>query len=287
MPNHLNELIKEQGKITDITYLHNEHLGTSVADRKAIFDIYCENEKGEKFIVELQKAKQNFFKDRSIFYSTFPIQEQAQKGEWDFELKAVYTIGILDFVFEEDKDSTEYYHHEVKLMDTRQKEVFYDKLTFIYLEMPKFNKTEAELETHFDKWMYVIKNLPWLESRPAKLQEKIFEQAFKAAEIAKFTHKEAMAYETSLKYYRDLKNVIDTGYQDGMEKGKIAGYQDGMEKGKIAGYQDGMEKGKAEGKAEGLLEGEEKGKAEGLQEALARMIANGMSEKDARTILGI
>jgi predicted transposase/invertase (TIGR01784 family) len=73
----LNELLKEeQGQITDLTYLKTEHLGDSDIDRKAIFDLYCENEKGEKFIVELQKSKQNFFKDRTVYYSTFPIREQ-------------------------------------------------------------------------------------------------------------------------------------------------------------------------------------------------------------------
>ena len=233
----LNELIKEQGKITDITYLQNEHLGQANLDRKAIFDIYCENERGEKFIVELQKAKQNFFKDRSVFYATFPIQEQAKRGEWDFELKAVYTIGILDFVFEENKDSTDYFHHEVKLMETKRKKVFYDKLTFIYLEMPKFNKTEDELVTHFDKWMFLLKNMASLDHRPVKLQERIFEKTFQAAEIAKFTHAEYNAYEGSLKYYRDMKNVIDTGRSEGFAEGRLEGEQIGIQKGEELGRQ--------------------------------------------------
>jgi predicted transposase/invertase (TIGR01784 family) len=87
----LNALLKkEEGKIVDLTYLFLEQLGTTFDERKAIFDIYCENEKGEKFIVELQKAPQNYFKDRSVYYSTFPTQQQAKKGKWDFKLKAVY-----------------------------------------------------------------------------------------------------------------------------------------------------------------------------------------------------
>ncbi|MBI3259490.1 MAG: Rpn family recombination-promoting nuclease/putative transposase, partial [Ignavibacteriae bacterium] len=130
----LNELIKEQGKITDLTYLKNEHIGRSEFDRRAIFDIYCENERGEKFIVEMQKAKQNYFKDRSLYYATFPIRDQAMSGSWTFELKAIYTVGILDFIFDEDAHDNDYYHYEVKLMETTKKEVFYDKLTFIYLE---------------------------------------------------------------------------------------------------------------------------------------------------------
>ena len=64
----LNQLLKgEQGEIKDLTYLKTEQLGDSDVDRKAIFDLYCENEKGEKFIVELQKSKQNFFKDRTVY----------------------------------------------------------------------------------------------------------------------------------------------------------------------------------------------------------------------------
>ncbi len=101
----LNELLKkDEAKIINLTYLPKEQLGRAEWDRKAIFDIYCESENGTKFIVELQKAKQNYFKDRSIYYSTFPIREQSKKGEWDFQLKTVYTIGILDFVFDENKE---------------------------------------------------------------------------------------------------------------------------------------------------------------------------------------
>ena len=97
----LNALLPQANKIIDLNFKNTEHLGQTEADRKAIFDIYCENENGEKFIVELQKAKQNFFKERTVYYSTFPIREQAEKGEWDYNLKAVYCVGILDFIFDD------------------------------------------------------------------------------------------------------------------------------------------------------------------------------------------
>ena len=84
----------------------------------------------------MQRGEQQFFKDRSVFYSTFPIREQAKRGEWDYELKAVYVVGILNFSF--DNSDEEYFHHEVKLVDLYTHKVFYDKLTFVYLEMPKF-----------------------------------------------------------------------------------------------------------------------------------------------------
>jgi len=207
----LNELLRnEAGEIKDITFLTSEQMGYTEMDRKAVFDLYCENEKGEKFIVELQKARQNFFKERSVFYSTFPIQSQAEKGVWNYKLNAVYTIGILDFEFEEDKNDRDKMIYYIKLSDIETKKVFYDKLTFIYLEMPKFNKTEDQLVTHFDKWLYLFKNLHRLHNRPKELQEEIFNKLFETAEIAKFTKDEHNEYESSLKYYRDLRNSLDT-----------------------------------------------------------------------------
>lgn len=222
----LNALLHGEEHIKEITYLNSEHLETQERDRRAVFDIYCENEQGEKFLVEMQKGEQAFFKDRSIYYATFPIREQAIKGsEWNYQLKAVYTVAILNFVFD-DKDD-DYFHHEVKLVDMRTKKVFYDKLTFIYLEMPKFNKTEYELETMFDKWMFVLRNLSRLMERPVALQERIFERLFKAAEIANFDRKELIEYEDSLKNYRDWYSVVSTAEQ----KGRKEGIQEGIEKG--------------------------------------------------------
>lgn len=259
----LNALLHEEQHIVDITYLRNEHLGFLEKDRKAVFDVYCENDKGEKFIVEMQKAEQQFFKDRSVFYSTFPIREQALRGEWDYRLKAVYTIGILNFVFDEDREDENYYHHEIKLMDINKKEVFYDKLTFIYLEMPKFTKTETELVTLFDKWMYVLKNLPRLMERPVALQERIFERVFRMAEIAKFNKNELVEYEESLKVFRDLNNVINTA--------------------KLKGETQGEARGRAEGRVEGRVEGERK-KA---REIARNLKLNGLSAENIAKFTGL
>ena len=217
----LNELLREeQGQITSLTYLKNENLGSTDVDRKAIFDIYCENERGEKFIVELQKTKQSFFKDRTLYYATFPIREQARRADWNFELKAVYTVAILDFVFEEDRTQPTKYRYDVKLTDQETRRVFYDKLTFIYLEMPKFQKTVDELQTRFEKWLYVIRNLNRLDRVPDALRERIFEQLFETAEIARFSPEQVRSYEDSLKHYRDLKNSLDTARDEGREEGR-------------------------------------------------------------------
>jgi len=213
----LNQILPDRHKIKDLKYSKNEQLGLNELDRKAIFDLYCIGESGERFIVEMQKAKQNYFKDRSIYYASFPIQEQAQKGNWDYKLEPVYTIGILDFAFDDHKAKKELLHM-VELKNQRC-EVFYDKLKFIYIELPKFKKSEEELESHFDKWLYVFRHLSELQNRPKKLQEKIFLKLFEAAEIAKFTPEEREAYEESLKYYRDIKNVVETSRKEGVVEG--------------------------------------------------------------------
>jgi predicted transposase/invertase (TIGR01784 family) len=218
----LNALLPQTDKIIDLTFKNTEQLGQTDLDRKAIYDIYCENEKGEKFIVELQKAKQNYFKERTIYYSTFPIREQAEKGEWNYNLKAVYCIGILDFTFDDYETEPEKSEvvHTIKLKNQNGK-TFYDKLTFIYLEMPNFKQLETQLETRLDKWLYFIKHLEDFQTIPTIFADEVFSQAFEKAELAKFGQVELANYENSLKIYRDLKGVIDTAFDEGKLEGKL------------------------------------------------------------------
>ena len=243
----LNALLKGQQTIKDVRYLPTEHFGI-YGNRRAIFDVYCEDENGGKFIVEMQNVSQQYYKDRSVFYSTFPIQEQAKVGEdWDFNLKDVYTVGVLNFVFRDDDYSQDCYHHEVKLMDTQTKKVFFDKLTYIYLEMPKFNKTEDELETMFDKWLLVLRNISRLFERPKALQEKVFTKLFEQAEIARFSPEERRGYEDSVKVYRDINNAINTAKKEAKEEGREEGRMEGLAEGKAKANMDNARKMKADG----------------------------------------
>ncbi len=233
----LNVILPAQHRVKDLTYRSNENLGNTPLDRKAVFDLYCESEKGEKFIVEMQKAKHNYFKDRSIYYASFPIQDQAEKGDWNYKLDPVYTIGILDFVFDEDKDDDTLLHI-VELKD-QDCQVFYEKLKFIYLELPKFKKTIDQLNDHFDKWLFLLKHLPDLEEPPLPLQENVFMQLFEVARITNFSQAEREAYENSLKYYRDMNGVIETAREEGKAQGIQEGKAQGIEEGKAQGVQEG------------------------------------------------
>jgi predicted transposase/invertase (TIGR01784 family) len=232
----LNALIPQANKIIDLNFKNTEHLGQKELDRNAIFDIYCENQSNEKFIVELQKAKQNYFRERTIYYSTFPIREQAEKGEWNYNLNAVFCIGILDFTFNDYESEPEKSEvvHTIKLKN-QHGNTFYEKLTYIYIEMPNFNKLEDNISSRLDKWLFFIKNLEDFQSIPSIFSDEIFEKAFEKAELAKFGQEEMDKYESSLKLYRDLKGVIDTAFIDGRSEGKI----EGLEEGRQAGLQEG------------------------------------------------
>lgn len=217
----LNTLLPLKHQIHDLHFGNPENQGAAQLDRKAVFDLNCVSTGGEYFLVELQKAKQNFFKDRSIFYATFPIQQQAERGEWNFELAAVYSIGILDFVFDDDTPKDEVVHR-VQLKN-QHNQLFYDKLTFIYLTLPNFKKSEDQLETDQEKWFFLFRHLHELDEIPPRLRERIFLSIFEKAKIARFDPEERQAYESSLKYYRDLKNVIDTAHEEGREAGREEG----------------------------------------------------------------
>ena len=233
----LNQLLPEKHQITDLHYAQNEHFGLNEKDRKAVFDVYCISRNGDRFIVELQKARQAFFKERSIFYASFPIQEQGLVNDWDFKLAAVYTVAILNFTLPDSKDIPDVVS-VVQLKDQHGR-LFYDKLTFIYLEMPKFTKSISQLETQADKWQYLFKNLERLRKRPPEIKGQIFQQLFDAAEVAKFSKTDRARYEQSLKHYRDLNNVLDYAEKEGRQ----AGYERGIEQGMQEGLQQGMQQG--------------------------------------------
>lgn len=212
----LNAMFHGEQNVQDVTYLNSEQLGDRIDARRAVFDVYCENDKGEKFIVEMQNAYQTYFKDRSLYYATFPIREQAQKGEgWNYKLKHVYVVALLNYDMSDPAFSDDTINHDIGLLDKQTHRVFNDKLTFKYVEISKFNKRIEELKTNYDKWLFVLQNLSRLDRQPEYLQTAVFNRLFAEAEIAKFTRAELREYEDSLKAYRDIKNSLDSAKQEG------------------------------------------------------------------------
>jgi len=214
----LNQLLPTKHQIKDLTFKNVENTPDLPEERKAIFDIHCESITGERFIVEMQKAKIKYFKDRAIFYITFPVREQADKGDWNFKLNPIYYIALLDFEYEkkdEEKKIFPKFRRDVMLLDIEDHQVFYDKLRFTFLQMPAFVKKEDELKSHYDKWCYFLQNLENFDNIPDILKEEIFEKAFKTAEIANLTKDEYKKYIDSLDAYREVKGVRETAIEEG------------------------------------------------------------------------
>ena len=215
----LNGIVEVESGIVNLTYENTERVAHSANERTARFDLHCTTGTGERIIIEMQNNSQDFFKDRTIYYATFPIQEQApKKKNWDYKLSPVFSVNIVNFLMA-DEEPNELQQQEksevankyltfVQLIDRDTHRVFYKKLTFVYLELPQFTKKENELETGREQWVFILKNLPNLNEMPATLRNEVFEQLFKMAEIAKLSAKDRKEYYRSLKSYRNMNNLI-------------------------------------------------------------------------------
>lgn len=283
----LNALISDESgdPITSITYKNVEHLGEINSWRSSYFDVFCQTQSGAEFIVEMQNGKQIYFKDRSLYYATIPIQEQGKRGiaaagtvtreleqkkariarglketkpakGWDFHLKDVYLVAILDFVFPGNEYPDNEFFHRIKLMDVKDKHIFYDKLTLIYLEMPKLVDMEIKLDTMRDKWMYALNALCHTDQRPPELTEEIFQKLFREAELANFTEEQLFSYRMSVLDICTNYSVFEYYSQEGKKEGIREGKIEGIKEGKIEGIKEGM--------AEANLENAKKMKALGI-----------------------
>ena len=214
----LNDLLDIDDNIVNLEYRNLEKMGLNILDRKAIFDVYCTDTKGNSFIVELQRSKQKYFKDRSVYYTTFPIQEQSNKGDWDYSLKKIFFVGILDFCID-DKE----YLTTVQLKDDAG-EVFYDKLKYYYIQMPNFKKQEKELSNHLEYWLYYLKHLADSQEIPKVLaHDELITEAFGVAEFLALSKDQQFAYQLDLKHRLDYKNVMDYAKEEAEKKGEKMG----------------------------------------------------------------
>lgn len=223
----LNALLPQHHQIADLTFQNVEALPDTSEERKAFFDIHCQALSGERFIVEMQKAKVKYFKDRSLYYLTYPIREQAKKGDWDFMLTPIYFIAVLDFFYDTDIKNAKFWR-TISLTD-QDGEIFYNKLQLTYLQMPAFNKSEKQLYSKMDKWAFFLKNLESLEDIPLILNEPIFNKAFETAKLANFNPKQVEEYEKSRLGYIGAKQIALTALEEGEAIGFLKGLAQAQE----------------------------------------------------------
>jgi predicted transposase/invertase (TIGR01784 family) len=232
------DVLELQTPLQDLRFLDKEQLPEIIEYRGGVYDLFCTDLKGNHFIVEMQKSPIAYIKDRMLYYSTFPIAEQAPKGEvlrvaesvdtygpkvkktpWDFRLDAVYCIAILGYAL--DGSSTAINYNSIR-NDELPHPLFYDKLKFVTVELPLFDESKPEysLDKHLNKWLYFLNYLTDFDRMPEIFKsDTVFEMAFHLAEIVNLTPTELSQYRRSLKYQWDDYAKLTTAEQIGEMKG--------------------------------------------------------------------
>lgn len=200
--------------IVDIEYLDKEQSRFGKEIRGVVYDIHCRTSNGKRFIVEMQNQSQPYFFDRLVYYSV----EQGKRGQnWKYEYLPVYCVSFMNFVH---ADYPERFRIDVGLCDLSTKKLFSDKLRYIFIQTPLFDKnTPGECVTNFDKWMYNIINMPTMDIM-AFVDEKLFDDFEKMAEYAAMCPVDRMAYDANEKAYRDLMGQLEYATMEGEERGR-------------------------------------------------------------------
>ena len=220
----LKELIPEHD-IKDLTYVQQEHINPFPGKKDALIDVECVDTDGTRFIVEMQVARQRFFYERSLFYSTFGIQQQVEKSSsMDYGFPPVYFVGFMDFSLHEGSDRVLYRY---SLRENETGEEMTGSLHFVFLELTNCRKALTPEATLLDNFCYALHNMEHLTDRPEELKEEIFKRLFKTAEIATFTPEERIKYENDMTTERDIQNYISYAREKGLEEGRAEGREEG------------------------------------------------------------
>lgn len=164
----------------------------------------------------------------------------------------VYVICFLNF--ELDNQHPDKYRWDVSLMEKELKEVFYNKLDFIFFEMPKFKLTAADCDTDYKKWLYILNNMDILDYLPPGFNMPVFNKLKEVVDIEKLSLDERMAYDLSWSAYNDYNNTMQFAIEQGLEKGLKQGIEKGLKEGIEEGLKEGKKEGLIIGKTEGIIE---------------------------------
>ena len=266
--NFLNDLFEGEFQIKDVTFKDKEQLGDSNDLRGCIFDIYCVTDDDKHVIVEMQNRWVPFFVNRSIYYASKAFVAQRKKFDEAgvrtavlYQFVPVYVVCIMNFMPREHEVTK--FRADVALREKSSDSVFSDKLRFIYLSLPFFDKSEEECVTGFEKWIYVLKYMEVLERLPFTAQKKIFDHLAKLADIRCLSSEEQEKYDESIKAADDYYSGLYGSYVEGEEKG--------------------IAKGIAKGRVEGMAKGRAEGMAKEKIDTAYRLLSMGLSEAQVST----
>lgn len=217
-----NILERTQGnEIVEITFCNIENIPAMNSEKESYLDILCTDKLNHTFIIEMQVAKEQAFRKRSVFYTALGIVDQMHKGDDYSKIKPVIFIGILNHPMFANRDRV-ISHHIVCDMDTAMQS--FEEVEWHYVELCNFHKELDELQTNMDKWLYFLKKAESLTVVPVQFaQSPEFKEAFEVIEQSLWTPEERRAYLKSLddlhKNSRLQAGIFEEGFEEGMQKG--------------------------------------------------------------------
>ena len=207
MKEFLNRVITDRN-IVDLEFMDKEMRSVNRANKDSVYDMFCRTDDGSRIIVEVQRRKQDFYVDRTIYYSTFQIRNQIERGADEYELYPVYVVNILDFDMDENKGNPDV-KTVFRLYEENSHALLTDKLTIIYLEIGKFKKTLEELDGDILEGIYFcLKNIHELDSRPAVFEHDVFKNIFYMSELVEMDEYTRSKVLQKMTTERDLRNQM-------------------------------------------------------------------------------
>jgi predicted transposase/invertase (TIGR01784 family) len=137
---------------------------------------------------------------------------------WTYDIKAVYMIAFTNFTLNGFENRLRI---DVGLTDLQQGKVFTGKMRMICLQMPCFTKDREECDNHFERWIYILKNMEILDRMPWAAQNAVFQRLADIAEVSKLNKEERLEYDHALKRYRDTMNAMTGAEQKGRAEGRL------------------------------------------------------------------
>ena len=298
--------------ITHLEYRSNEYPGMTEEDRASRFDVYCRDESGAGFIVEMQNWSQKYFNKRAVYYSSLAVQNLAieeyrrqkeqLKKRWDYDFRPSYVVSFLNYrnwTFEGCEKRRNEYVSTYRYCDVETGNELNDGTNLVFIDLERFNKTIEVCNSLEDMWLYSIKNMSHQSSCPDSVAGTEVEDLFRQAELARMTNEQRTSFELGIMSRNDMLNSFQEAIEAAKEQAKEEARRRGIEEGRAVGMAEGREEGRAEGREEGRAEGRkegrvagrEEGRAEGglakAKEIAARLIATGMTRKEVADLTGL
>ena len=231
----LNQVILDR-KIVDLEFIDKEMHPIERDAKGTVYDMFCKTDDGSRIIVEVQRRKQPFYPERALYYSTFQIQRQVEAGAEYYDFLPVYVVSILDFKMDDDPDANAV-RTAYRLYEEASHKLLTDRVTFIFIELPKFTKTVQELDGNILEGMYFcFKNMTELESRPEVLDHQIFTKIFDVTELYNMDQDTRDKVLENMTTERDLRNQMTYAREEGLAEGRVEGRVEGREEGREEGH---------------------------------------------------